>query len=114
MKLGLIWGYWSAQPPTDWVPLTQEAEKLGVDTVWTSESWGSDAFSPLAHLAAVTKNIRLGTSVVQIAARTPTACAMHAVTLDHLSSTLFPLASSRRNQGTSFGTDITNITSTFC
>ena len=86
MKLGLIWGYWSAQPPTDWVPLTQEAEKLGVDTVWTSESWGSDAFSPLAHLAAVTEKIRLGTSVVQIAARTPTACAMHAVTLDHLSS----------------------------
>ena len=86
MKLGLIWGYWSAQPPKDWVELTQEAEKLGVDTVWTSESWGSDAFSPLAHLAAVTDKIRLGTSVVQIAARTPTACAMHAVTLDHLSS----------------------------
>ena len=59
MKLGLIWGYWSAQPPTDWVPLTQEAEKLDVDTVWTSESWGSDAFSPLAHLAAVTEKIHL-------------------------------------------------------
>ena len=86
MKLGLIWGYWASQPPEGWVPLTQEAEKLGFDTVWTSESWGSDAFSPLAHLAAVTNKIKLGTSVVQIAARTPTACAMHAMTVDHLSS----------------------------
>jgi len=85
MQLGLIWGYWAARPHDDWVDLTREAERLGYNAVWTSESWGSDAFSPLAHLSAVTDKIRLGTSVVQIAARTPTACAMHAVTLDHLS-----------------------------
>ncbi len=86
MKLGLIWGYWGAQPPADLVPLTQEAERLGYDTVWSAESWGSDAFSPLVWLAAHTDRIKLGTGVVQLSARTPTATAMHAVTLDHLSN----------------------------
>ncbi len=91
MKLGLIWGYWTADPPVDFVALTQEAERLGYDCAWSAESWGSDAFSPLAYLAAVTDRIKLGTSVVQIAARTPTAVAMHAMTLDHLSEGRFIL-----------------------
>ena len=78
-------GYWGAQPPTDLVPLVQEAERLGYDAGWTAECWGSDAFSPLVYLAAHTERIRLGTGIVQMAARTPTATAMHAVTLDHLS-----------------------------
>lgn len=86
MKLGLVWGYWGAQPPADLVEVTKEADKLGFDTVWTAESWGSDAFSPLAYLAAHTENIRLGTGIVQLAARTPTATAMHAITVDHLSN----------------------------
>ena len=86
MKLGLTWGYWGAQPPDQLVSLTQEAERLGFDTVWSAESWGSDAFSPLVWLAAHTKTIKLGTGIVQMAARTPTATAMHAVTLDHLSN----------------------------
>ncbi len=86
MKLGLIWGYWGAQPPKDLVPLTQVAEQAGFDTVWSAESWGSDAFSPLVWLAAHTDRIKLGTGVVQLSARTPTATAMHAVTLDHLSN----------------------------
>ncbi len=86
MKLGLIWGYWAAQPPPNIKELTIEAERLGYDCVWASESWGSDAFSPLAYIAAVTDRISLGTSIVQMAARTPTAVAMHAVTLDHLSN----------------------------
>ena len=85
MKLGIMWGYWGAAPPPDLVTLTVEAERLGYDSVWTAESWGSDAFSPLAFLAAHTERIRLGTSVVQLAARTPAATAMHALTLDHLS-----------------------------
>ena len=85
MKLGLSLGYWGAQPPTDLVPPVQEAERLGYDAVWTAECWGSDAFSPLVYLAAHTERIRLGTGIVQMAARTPTATAMHAVTLDHLS-----------------------------
>ena len=85
MQLGLSLGYWGAQPPTDLASTVKEAERLGYDAVWTAEAWGSDAFSPLVYLAAHTKRIRLGTGIVQMAARTPTATAMHAVTLDHLS-----------------------------
>jgi F420-dependent oxidoreductase-like protein len=85
MKLGVVFGYWGAQPPPDLLPATLEAERLGYDSVWCAESWGSDAFTPLAYLAAHTQRIKLGTSVVQISARTPTATAMAALTLDHLS-----------------------------
>ncbi len=86
MKLGLVWGYWGAQPPKDLVEVTQEAERVGFDSVWTAESWGSDAFTPLAWLAAHTSTIKLGTGVVQLSARTPVATAMAAMTLDHLSN----------------------------
>ena len=85
MKLGLTWGYWGALPPGNLVELTQEAERLGFDSVWSAEAWGSDAFSPLAYLAAHTSTIKLGTGVVQLSGRTPTAAAMHAITIDHLS-----------------------------
>ena len=86
MKLGLVWGYWGAQPPADMVELTQEAEACGFDSVWTAESWGSDAFTPLTWLAAHTERIKLGTGVAQLSARTPVATAMAAMTLDHLSN----------------------------
>jgi F420-dependent oxidoreductase-like protein len=85
VKLGLVLGYWGARPPQNIIELAQEAEKLGFDSVWSAESWGSDAFSPLVWIAARTSTIKLGTGVVQISARTPTATAMHALTLDHLS-----------------------------
>jgi F420-dependent oxidoreductase-like protein len=85
MKLGLQLGYWQAQPPTNHVELAQEAERLGYDSVYTAEAWGSDAFTPLAWIGAQTSRIRLGTSVVQLSARTPTATAMATLTLDHLS-----------------------------
>jgi F420-dependent oxidoreductase-like protein len=85
VKLGLTLGYWGAQPPTDHVALAQEAERVGFDSVWTAESWGSDAFTTLTWIAAHTDRVRLGTAVAQLAARTPTATAMAAVTLDHLS-----------------------------
>lgn len=85
MKLGLVWGYWAAQPPANMVEITQEAERVGFDSVWTAESWGSDAFTPLTWLAAHTSTIKLGTGVVQLSARTPVATAMAAMTLDHLS-----------------------------
>ena len=91
LDLGLMWGYWGQLPPPNLVELTQEAERLGFASVWTSESWGSDAFSPLAYLAAVTEKIQLGTAVAQLAARTPTATAMHALTIDHLSNGRFNL-----------------------
>jgi F420-dependent oxidoreductase-like protein len=67
------------------VPLAQEAERLGYDSVWTAESWGSDAFTPLAWIAAHTSTIKVGTAVAQMAARPPTTTAMQALTLDHLS-----------------------------
>ena len=86
MKLGLVWGYWTAQPPDNIVELTREAEAVGFDSVWTAESWGSDAFTPLTWIAAHTERIKLGTSVVQLSARTPVATAMAAMTLDHLSN----------------------------
>jgi len=86
MKLGLMWGYWGAGPPESMVEITQEAEKVGFDAVWTAESWGSDVFTPLAYLAALTTRIKLGTAIVQMAGRTPTATAMQAITLDHLSN----------------------------
>ncbi|MCY3863506.1 MAG: LLM class F420-dependent oxidoreductase [bacterium] len=62
-----------------------EAERLGVDTVWTAEAWGTDAFTPLAHVAALTERIKLATGIVQISARAPVMTAMTAMTLDVLS-----------------------------
>ena len=85
MKLGLQLGYWSAQPPTNHAELVAVAEEAGFDTVFTAEAWGSDAFTPLAWWGRETSRMRLGTSVVQLSARTPTACAMASLTLDHLS-----------------------------
>ncbi len=85
LSIGLQLGYWQAQPPPDLIGLAQAAENAGFDSIWTAEAWGSDAFTPLAWIGAHTSKIRLGTSVVQLSARTPTATAMAALTLDHLS-----------------------------
>ena len=84
LKLGVGFGYWQAQPPANFVETAQEAERLGCDSVWTAEAWGSDAFTPLAWIGAHTERIKLGTAIVQLSARTPTGTAMHALTLDHL------------------------------
>jgi F420-dependent oxidoreductase-like protein len=85
MKLGLQLGYWGAQPPENAPELVAAAEEAGFDAVFTAEAWGSDAYTPLAWWGSATSRVRLGTSVVQLSARTPTACAMAALTLDHLS-----------------------------
>lgn len=85
MKLGLQLGYWGAQPPTNHAELVGAAEEAGFDAVFSAEAWGSDAYTPLAWWGSSTSRVRLGTSVVQLSARTPTACAMAALTLDHLS-----------------------------
>ncbi|MFJ9741332.1 LLM class F420-dependent oxidoreductase [Streptomyces sp. NPDC101166] len=85
MRLGLALGYWGRGPSSGHVELALEAERLGYDSVWTAESWGSDAFTPLTWIAARTSRIKLGTAVAQMAARSPTTTAMHALTLDHLS-----------------------------
>ncbi|MGB6058140.1 MAG: LLM class F420-dependent oxidoreductase [Microthrixaceae bacterium] len=91
MQLGLQLGYWGQLPSPDWVERAVAAEELGFTSVWTAEAWGSDALTPLAYLAARTERIQLGTSVMQLAARTPTATAMSAITLDHLSNGRFRL-----------------------
>lgn len=91
MKLGLQLGYWGAQPPQDAAALVQAAEQAGFDAVFSAESWGSDAFTPLAWWGSSTSSVRLGTSVAQLSARSPAACAMHALTLDHLSGGRFVL-----------------------
>ena len=86
MKLGLQFGYWGSNAPADGnVKLAQEAEALGFDSVWMAESWGNDVFTPLAWIGAQTRKIKLGTAIAQLSARTPTACAMAALTLDRLS-----------------------------
>lgn len=85
MKLSLMVGYSGAkmQLPMD---LILEADRLGYDAVWTSEAYGSDAVTALAWIGALTKNIKLGTAILQMPARTPAMTAMTAMTLDHLSA----------------------------
>ncbi len=84
MKLGLMLGYWTAGPE-DPIELVLEAERLGYDSVWTAEAYGSDAFSPLCWMGARTSRIKLGTGVAHLSARTPASTAMTAYTIDHLS-----------------------------
>ncbi|MFI0819573.1 LLM class F420-dependent oxidoreductase [Streptomyces sp. NPDC021098] len=85
MRLGLALGYWGRGPDPRHLELARQAEDLGYHSVWTAESWGSDVFTPLTWIAAHTSRIKLGTAIAQMAARTPTATAMQALTLDHLS-----------------------------
>jgi F420-dependent oxidoreductase-like protein len=85
MKLGLSTGYWSAGPPPGVEAQVAEAERLGFESMWTSEAYGSDALSPLAWWGSRTERLKLGTAIFQISARTPAATAMAAMTLDHLS-----------------------------
>ena len=84
LALGVTVGYWGAGPPPGMVELVQEAERLGFDSAWTAEAYGSDVFTPIAWLGAHTSRIKLGSGIAQISARTPAACAMTAATLDHL------------------------------
>lgn len=73
------------------VEFVREAERLGVDDVWSAEAWGQDAVAPLAFLAAKTERIRLGTGIMQISARTPSMTAMTALTMDNISGGRFIL-----------------------
>ena len=82
MKLALGLDLYRGAQLTIPVEQVRHVEQLGYHSVWTAEAYGSDALSPLAYLAAVTDRIKLATGVVQIAARTPAATAMHAMTID--------------------------------
>ncbi len=88
--VGLNLGYWT-RGPEDHTETVLTAERLGYDAVFTAEAYGSDAFTTLAWYGARTTRIQLGTAVVQIPARSPTATAMHALTLDALSGGRFVL-----------------------
>src|ERR1700730_18351300 len=83
MKIGMHIGYNQAHYK---LPIEKilRAEKLGFDSVWSAEAYGSEAFTPLAYVAALTKKLRLGTAIAQLAGRTPANLAMVAQTLDAL------------------------------
>ena len=92
MRLGFSMGY--AGPgtnPRELIALAQEAERLGYESAWASEAWGTDAVTALSWLAATTTRIRIGAAVMQIPARTPANTAMTAATLDLLSGGRFVL-----------------------
>ncbi|MCS7007971.1 MAG: LLM class F420-dependent oxidoreductase [Gaiellaceae bacterium] len=92
MRLGLSMGY--APPgtsPLELIALAQEAERLGYDSAWAAEAWGTDCVTVLAWLGATTERIKLGSAIMQIPGRTPTLTAMTAATLDLLSGGRFLL-----------------------
>ena len=86
MKLGLGIGAFGPPGGARLAGLAKEAEALGYDTIWAPEIYGADCFTPLTWIGAHTERIKLGTSIMQISARTPASAAMHAVSLDHLSN----------------------------
>jgi F420-dependent oxidoreductase-like protein len=92
VRLGFYLGY--APPgtnPTELVTLAHEAERLGYDSVWAAEAWGTDAVTVLSWIAATTERIKVGSAILQIPARTPANTAMTAVTLDLMSGGRFLL-----------------------
>jgi F420-dependent oxidoreductase-like protein len=92
VRLGFYMGY--APPgtnPLELIELAQEAERVGYDSAWAAEAWGTDAVSVLAWLAATTSTIKVGSAILQIPARTPANTAMTAATLDLMSGGRFLL-----------------------
>ena len=92
LKLGLNTGFWASGPPSPAaLEAVKEAESLGFDSIWTSEAYGCDVLTPLAWWGSQTEKVRLGTAIMQMSARRPTAAAMAAMTMDHLSGGRFIL-----------------------
>ena len=85
MKLGLCLGLIDQQNADKQIDLAVEADRLGYDSCWFGEVYGSDCFTPITWVGARTSRIRLGTSILQLSARTPTSAAMTAITIDLLS-----------------------------
>ncbi len=90
MRLGLNVGY-SGSAIGDVLPLVEHADRIGIDSVWAAEAYGSDAVTVLSYLAARTERIKLGSGILQMPARTPANTAMTAMTLDALSGGRFLL-----------------------
>ena len=92
LKLGLNTGFWASGAPSPAaLEAVKEAERLGFDSIWTSEAYGCDVLTPLAWWGSQTDKVRLGTAIMQMSARRPTAAAMAAMTMDHLSGGRFIL-----------------------
>ncbi|MFN8163636.1 MAG: LLM class F420-dependent oxidoreductase [Solirubrobacterales bacterium] len=90
LKLGINLGYWGIGPAGEDAAETVHAvERLGFESVWVAESYGSDVVSVLAWLAAQTETINLGAAVMQVPARPPAAAAMAGATIDRLSGGRF-------------------------
>lgn len=86
MQLGLMLGYWGlGLTAEDQLQIVQEAERLGYDSIWSAEAYGSDAATVLAWLAGQTERIRIGSAIFQMPARSPAMTAMTAATLDQIS-----------------------------
>src|SRR5256714_330253 len=88
MKLAVHLSYSGSTYALD-LPKVMEAERLGYDSIWTAEAYGSDAVTPATWIAARTTRIHVGTAIMQIAARSPAMTAMTAMTLDALSGGRF-------------------------
>jgi len=88
MKLGLFVGYGSKHVSVD-MDLIKKAESLGYDSVWAAEAYGGDVISVASWILAQTEKIRVGTSIMQMPARTPACSAMTAMALTHLSNGRF-------------------------
>src|SRR5438874_8193864 len=91
LKLCMNSGYWAGGSPPGNAETIAAAERLGFDSVWTAEAYGSDCLTPLAWWGASTERLKLGTAIVQMSARQPAATAMAAMTMDHLSGGRFVL-----------------------
>ena len=76
--IGIGSAYYNGEDWDQLVDYTVAADRMGVDYVWSAEAWGMDAVVPLAYMAARTKNIMLGTGIMQISARVPAMIAMTA------------------------------------
>ena len=91
LRVGFHLGYWRAGPPPGLAAQLAELEWLGCDSLWSSEVYGADAFTPVAWAAALTSRCRLGTAAAQIPARSAATTATTAMTIDHLSCGRFCL-----------------------
>src|SRR4051812_2834955 len=91
MRAGVFLAYWPWFTPDEQVDLAVLADRLGLDSVWVAEAWGQDAVSVLGLLAGKTDRIGLGSGLMQIPARKPTATAMAAASLDVISGGRFRL-----------------------
>ncbi|GMA84818.1 hypothetical protein GCM10025868_00680 [Angustibacter aerolatus] len=91
LRLGLNLGYWGQGGDAENLALAKEADRLGYDSAWAAEAYGSDAVTILTWVAAQTERIDVGSAVLQIPARTPAMTAMTAATLDSLSGGRFRL-----------------------